>query len=457
MSKKKKVQKLEISKQRQSFLYEKNINKNLATKSPEIPRGQNPSWHYVLIVCLIVLGYCFKIYHLHEPPKFYFDEVYHGFTATQYLHGNVQAYDPWAKPPKDVAFEWTHPPLAKLIMAGFMRLFGENSLGWRLGSVLFGSLATVLSGVLAFQLFGSTWIALLTVFFLTFENLFLVQSRIAMNDIYFVCFMLFTLTQYISFKKNPSKTLPLVLTGMGLGLALSTKWTSFFLAFILALDFIGTELWSGRFSGTKVYFKIFCLGLVFPGLIYLASYAQFFILGGSWDQFEKLQGQMWYYHSQLKATHSYQSIPVQWLFNLRPVWMSTDYSQPEMARNIYNLGNLVILWSGLVAVLWGLFKTSWSWEKGFLSLCYFMFWVPWIFSPRIMLFYHYLPAIPFLCIFLSLWVNFLLKQKGWRASVSKGILVCSGLWFLVYYPNSVGIPVPKKFAEIVYYLIPSWK
>jgi dolichyl-phosphate-mannose--protein O-mannosyl transferase len=139
--------------------------------------------------------------------------------------------------------------------------------------------------------------------------------------------------------------------------------------------------------------------------------------------------------------------------------MWVDYSQNQQGKigNIFNLGNTVILYLGLVSILVlvkDLLK-RWDWSYWFIVLTYFMVWVPWSFSPRIMLFYHYTPAIPMLCIALSVMVIRLIQNGYVKTSVS--ILALSLAWFVVFYPNNVGIPVDKSFVDHVYHFLSTWK
>jgi dolichyl-phosphate-mannose--protein O-mannosyl transferase len=417
-------------------------------------------WHLWAILGLLVFGLCTKLYRLDYPKSFYFDETYHGFTATRFLHGDSNVFDPWVKQPHGTAYEWTHPPLAKLLMATSMQIVGENSFGWRLGSVAFGTLAIALAGWLAFELFHSTRVSLLTVFYLTFEGLVFAQSRIAMNDIYFVCFALAAFIFYVRWRRNPKAIAPLLLTGVGLGLALACKWTGLYLFLIIAIDLGGGFLWTNRFPGNRLPWKEALAWSVIPGVVYLGSYYRLFTLGGTWNSFVELQKQMWYYHNGLTSTHSYSSVPWQWLLNVRPVWMHVDYSTPGKLRNIYNIGNSLILIFGLVGFVRIIFdkKRRWTWELYFIALCYLMLWLPWSFSPRIMLFYHYLPAVPFLCVFLALWTDQFLQSRERRQRLfGMGILASSALWFFLFFPHMTGLAVTRGFADAVYFMVPGWR
>lgn len=411
---------------------------------------------------LLILGIIFfvlftRLYRLDQPSHHYFDEVYHGFTAQIYLHNDPKAYDVYAKPPEGFAYEWTHPPLAKLIMAVSMAVLGENAVGWRFSSVVFGSLCILMAALIAEELFASRRVAVLTALFLSLDGLLLVQSRIAMNDTHFLFFSLCAIYAYLKSKKEKEVYKWLALSGVGVGLALASKWTALYVLAIIGLDHLVRWIREEKLPSLE-HFLVLCFSYgVLPTLIYLLSYGHFFAMGYSWKEFVALQQQMWWYHTKLVATHAYQSRPLQWILDLRPVWMYSNSDIPSKISNIYNLGNPVIFYAGLLSVLYvvylwikGLKK-----EHGFLLLLYFGFWVPWLFSPRIMFFYHYLPSIPALCIALAVVADSLLKKKKHEFVLAVTLLAL--LWLVVFYPHLTGIPVSTSFDSNVYYLIPSWK
>jgi dolichyl-phosphate-mannose-protein mannosyltransferase len=91
-----------------------------------------------------------------------------------------------------------HLPLAKLIMAGSMRLLGDNPWGWRLPSVAFGMLALVMLYLLVRRASGRPWLALFATFIFSFDNLVFVHSRVAALDIYMIGLMLLGLYLYVA-------------------------------------------------------------------------------------------------------------------------------------------------------------------------------------------------------------------------------------------------------------------
>ncbi len=72
----------------------------------------------------------------------YFDEIYFVRTAEQYTH-------------LQLPYEWTHPPLGKLIQASSLLIFGFNPFGWRIMGVIFATLMIPLIYLLGKKMFGT--------------------------------------------------------------------------------------------------------------------------------------------------------------------------------------------------------------------------------------------------------------------------------------------------------------
>ncbi|MEW6055103.1 MAG: phospholipid carrier-dependent glycosyltransferase [Bdellovibrionota bacterium] len=413
-------------------------------------------WFYLILTLALGL----KLFRLGEPKAYVFDEVYHGFTAQELVKGNVSTYDPWAKPPEGMAYEWTHPPLGKILMSAAIKLTGDGFFGMRLSSAIFGTLVIALTFLIGIELLGSTRAALISIFLLSIEGLAFVQSRVAMIDSHFLAFGLLGLLFYIKWRKDRERKLFLSLAALALGLALATKWSAIYLFGLLGADIV--LLWFNAPRRPKVRTVLSWWLVLFgiPPIIYLISYSQFFSFGYNWAQFVELQRQMWWYHTNLDKTHSYQSVPWQWVLNLRPVWMYVNRPSESQTANIYNLGNPVIFYFGLYAIyrLAKDFRATWKWEYGFMLGAYFILWLPWVFSPRIMFLYHYLPAVPWLCL-ASGWVlekwsldAELSRRKKFRVTIG-----LAALWFAVFYPHLTALPVPVKFADSVYFFLSSWR
>ena len=106
-----------------------------------------------------------------------FDEVYFPVDAAKDLRQPAESYfDP-------------EPPLAKLLMAPPIAIFGFNSWSWRLSTTLFGSLLVGLMYLVALRLRRDRFFALVTALFICFDGLAFVESRTGVIDIIAIFFV----------------------------------------------------------------------------------------------------------------------------------------------------------------------------------------------------------------------------------------------------------------------------
>lgn len=414
------------------------------------------------LVLVVILAFVLltRFWRLNYPQRFMFDEVYHAFTAQAYAKNDPRGYEWWHQSPVEgTAYEWLHPPISKLLMATGIILFGDNSFGWRVFSAFLGTVCVLLVFLIARELFKEENLGLLTTFIFAMDGLALVQSRIAMNDIFLTCFSLAAFYFLVKFRTSKKiKTNSLLMAGFFIGLAISTKWTGIYNLLIVGVIFLSKGRgWLKKFLAQPKNWVMTALAFVImPILIYLLSYGQFWLQGHTWDQFVMLHKQIWWYQTNLTATHTYQSSALSWPILARPVWFFVDY-QPGSIANIYAMGNPLVWWGGLISlpfVIWQMLKRRY-WQLGLVIFAYFAFFLPWALSPRIMFIYHYLPSIPFLCLFLGWALNWGWRKKKLFPIVAAYLLLVLILFFF-FYPHWTGLHVPK-WLDNLYYWFPSWK
>jgi len=90
-----------------------------------------------------------------------------------------------------------HPQGAKLIMAASIELFGDGPLAWRLGSVVFGTIAILGMYALVRAAGGGPWSAVGAAGLMACDNLLLVHGRIGTLDIYTVAGMVWGVAFYL--------------------------------------------------------------------------------------------------------------------------------------------------------------------------------------------------------------------------------------------------------------------
>lgn len=395
----------------------------------------NPQRAKLILILILLFAFVTRTFDLWSPKSEYFDEVYHAFTARVILHGDPKAWEWWNTPPAGFAYEWTHPPLAKLGMVSGMLLFGENSFGWRIPGALLGVGAVLLVYLLAKELFKDEVTGLLAAGVFSLDGLALVMSRIGMNDSYILFFALLSI--YLFMKQKD------FLSAVSFGLAMASKWSALWVVPILFV------LWLRRTNKFKLLTFVFFLLL--PFTVYLLTYLPMFLTGHNLSIWWGMQEQMWWYHTGLRATHPYSSSWWEWPLLIRPIYLYTSNEIGGMVARIYAMGNPLVFWFGLASVILSFIYSYVEKNKNlaFVVFAYLIFFVPWAISPRIMFLYHYLPSIPFLAIATA----YLLRRTP--KLIFGYFLICL-LVFLYFYPHWAGLQIPL-WLDKSYYWFPSWR
>ena len=141
-------------------------------------------WHYfpLLVLLLVVLG--LHLATVTRPNEPLFDEQHYIPDARRIITG-------------EGTLRVEHPPLAKLIIAGGIELFGDNPWGWRMPAVLLSTFALIAFYDICRKLGTSHKPAFLATLLLSTENLMFIHSGMAMLDIYVIVFTIFAFWFYL--------------------------------------------------------------------------------------------------------------------------------------------------------------------------------------------------------------------------------------------------------------------
>ncbi|HET7494599.1 MAG TPA: phospholipid carrier-dependent glycosyltransferase [Candidatus Limnocylindrales bacterium] len=169
----------------------------------------------------------------------------------------------------------------------------------------------------------------------------------------------------------------------------------------------------GRWFGLPLAWAALSL-IAIPLAVYLVSYLPWAAIGGHrlWPGFPAghtgqtladLTRSMYAYHNDLTTPHPASSPWWAFPFDLKPVWFYQEGLAGGTSAAIYDSGNLVIWWFGLVAVA---FVSVMAFRRRSLALALVAIafagqWVPWARIDRAAFQYHYYTALPFLIIALA--------------------------------------------------------
>jgi dolichyl-phosphate-mannose-protein mannosyltransferase len=405
-----------------------------------------------------------------EGPGYIHDECYQAFTAHRYAIGDPHA---WRWGERDVmekfgtsdltsatTYEWVHPPLAKLIMAGFIRALGFHPAAYRAGSVVLGLLGIVVTFLLARRMFG-LGVATLAAVLVSFDGMYFVLSRVAMNDIYVTGLLVAcvgaTYAAYTAQGLAARRGWALV-SGLVAGLAIATKWNAAPTLIVCGLVVLWS-LWRGERVRAVAVVGWVGAYVVIPAAVYAACYAPYLAQGYGLAELASLQRDIWAFHKSLRSGHSSSSRWYEWPLLVRPVWFyQADGLGPQTLREIYGFGNPLLWWLMFPAVI-GLGVRAWrtrSVDDAFVVVPFLAVWLPWTIIGRVTFIQYVLPALPLGAIAVARVLSLLSGRYFARLAAGYGLAVV--LCFAHFYPILVGRSVPTASVQGQrWFWFPGWR
>jgi Gpi18-like mannosyltransferase/predicted membrane-bound dolichyl-phosphate-mannose-protein mannosyltransferase len=366
--------------------------------------GAPPRWSgldTLILTCLTALSTVSRFWRLDRPASIVFDEVHFVTQARHYLHAE--------------SFLDPHPPLAKLLIALGIGLFGDHPMSWRLANAALGTVLIGLTYLLGRRLFGNRLAAALAGGAVLCDGMFLVDSRVAVIDIvYLTCaaWSYLLLFRFLQSREQADARRTLGWLGVSLGLCLSAKLYVPAATFVLVAGFVLLRLCSPRLGtagGRKLLGRhaIGALALLcgVSATVYLAIFLPHYWLGwwrGLGDLFAYYEGVVWYERSVYAATHPYAAPWWSWPLMLRPIAYWQNFPDRGNVAVIWGGGNPVLWWGALsaIAITAMKLKRGADLSRVFLVAGYVLYLAIWVPIGRTLFLYHYMPAV--YCGFLAL-------------------------------------------------------
>ena len=403
------------------------------------------------ISVILTFALSFRLWRLDTPKGYIFDEIYYAKNAYSLISSGVELDQ------QGGAEFVVHPPFGKWLIGIGIKLFGNNEFGWRSSSALFGSASVLLIYLIAKRLFKSEFLALSAALLMAVDGLSLVMSRVALLDIFLMFFIL--LTFYFLLKEN------YWLSGMAIGLGLSTKWSAAFLIPILLLLTLKIK----EINLSQILKRVGQF-VFLPMAIYFTSWIGWFVSDKGWARNSGSNpiSSLWNYHleilnfhTNLVEKHSYSANPWSWLVLGRPTsfyYQSGDScGAGECAQEILAMGTPLLWWSAIIAVAITIgFYINTSNRSAEIVLAGFAgTYLPWfIFQDRTMFYFYSITTLPFLILALIYCFNLLLKYGNYQRVIMLFIFVVA-INFIYFLPIYIGIEIPySQWLSRMW--LPSW-
>jgi dolichyl-phosphate-mannose-protein mannosyltransferase len=349
-----------------------------------MPQDKITGWVVSLLITGIALG--IRLVNLGYPNKLVFDETYYAKDAYSLLKFGYEHNWPDSANASITAGKTdvmlntpsfiVHPQVGKWLIAAGEWLFGMNSFGWRIASLVFGTLFILVTIRLVRRVSRSTLIGGLAGVLLTFDGLSFVMARTALLDIFLAFFVVaavaclaadrdwfrYRLADHL--ERNEITDLggrfgPALLfrpwriaAGVCFGLALGTKWNALYALAAFAVLSLAWDVGARRLAGAGRMANLAVLRdgipafvslVLLSAVVYVGSWASWLATSGGYDRdwgshhpdarstrlLGKPLASLLHYHSDIwnfhtgsfinHAQHAYRANPDGWLILARPI------------------------------------------------------------------------------------------------------------------------------------------
>lgn len=183
-------------------------------------------------------------------------------------------------------FNWQHPQFGSLILQATIKIFGNNSVGWRISNVIFGTASVLLIWLIGKKISAYSSTPLLAAAFLAFDPFHILNSRTTFTEIPVTLF--FMLFFYFLLDYPAKKYGVLIPAGIFMGLTIATKaYYTVAIPIVILYAFFNAQK-NGE-SPRNILIDFFATLLLIPLSLYLLSWFQWFGRGYTLHEFWQMQ------------------------------------------------------------------------------------------------------------------------------------------------------------------------
>jgi len=444
---------------------------------------------FAVPVGLAVLVLTTRLPRLGRPRSMVFDEVYYALDAADLLRHGVESNP-------------AHPPLAKWLIAGGIRVVGFTPVGWRSASLVFGVLLVLATWAAARAVTRSPGLALTAGVLVALDGIAFTTGRLALLDVFVATATTaaaWCLLAALHDRDDPDRLRRwrwAIAVLLGLGTAM--KWGAVWTWPVAAAVLLGLELRlveRGRARRRRALAILGVLILV-PAALYVASYAVWFPQAertraglahcAAADEdpcrlgaFERVE--VWFdhqrdlvdFHAGLDTDNPEAAPAWHWATQADPADLFSKPCFPEMADPPRDLDDGVcpaseertqarllsvanpVSWAagmlGLVGLAWFALRRRDDAAGVVLALAAAQ-WVPWMLTGREVYSYYAISLVPLLALATVLTLDRLPRLRRWAVVP---LLAGSAALFVLLYPLLVGEALTPGAADLRL-LLPGW-
>jgi len=416
-----------------------------------------------------------------------------------------------------------HPPVGKWAIGAGEFIFGMTPFGYRFAVALLGTLSVLMLTRIMRRMTRSDLIGVVAGLLLALDGLHITMSRTALLDMVLSFFALLAFCCLVLDRDMARKRLarmvertPLDLlsrgmgprlglrpwrwaAGISLGLACGVKWSGVWFIVVFGLMTVFWDISARRAIGVRHPITatlvrsappafVSIVGLAFAA--YLASWTGWFLNEGAWGRMwaasqpnSWIPGSLrslWHYHAEacqfsvnLTGDHSYQSNPLSWMLQTRPVAFYYEAfgpgvrgcTAPNCAAEVLAVGNVVVWWGGTLALIHQVWRwiTRRDWRSGALLAGIIAGWLPWLlFLDRTIFSFYAVAFVPFVAAILAMSVGSVLgpmtatsRRRLWGAIGAGAIVLLAVVAAWWWYPiwTAETTPTPMLILRV---WMPTW-
>jgi dolichyl-phosphate-mannose-protein mannosyltransferase len=366
-------------------------------------------WPALLALLVLTMHLSIILY----PNAIVLDETYYVNDVRGFIDGGTQ-------------IRAEHPPLGEVFIMTGIRLFGDNSFGWRIIAVLMGSASVFLFYLICRRLAMSRRATIFASILYAFETLTFTQSSVVMPDVYMLFFMILCLWLYLR-GNYPLAIAAGVLAGL-------CKLNGLFVLLIIGFHWIITR------RDRKVIFIASAIAapLLFYMLLPLGDYV---LMGKLLDPIKRIYDMLSMGASVtfIYANHPSAFRPWEWFIFMR--------GMPYNYQPYYTAVISPAIWALIIPILtymvWRMVKGSRAAMFGVIWFAVtYLLWIPLVLTTdRVTYIYYFCTSMGALCIGLGLGLSELVDfgQSRERGKLRKFAIIAPYVYLILHFGAFVAL------------------